>query len=574
MHNYLSATGTAVRDKVEQTLLDEIALGNYVISETKPTIVSALGAVPKPDSEDVRLIHDCSQPEGSAVNNYADTESFKYQTLEDAVRLLKPGYYMAKIDLHHAYRSVSIHPSNYKATGLKWKFKSNPHKVTYLIDTRLPYGGKRAPEIFHRLTQSVRRMMAKKGFRALVVYLDDFLIVGATYAECLEAFNYLLELLQDLGFEISWHKVVSPTQVLIFLGVELNTVSQTMSLPQHKLVELQAFVLGFAQRRRASKRQLQVLAGKLSWASRVVYGGRTFLRRILDVMNGLKSPGAKFLLTDDFYADLAWWSDFLATFNGKCLFLDRVPLTTVQTDACYEAAGAFYNGDWLYYNFSIESFLRIKGNEIKQKLPITLNILRGIFYLLNMNNSYDATFWAVCLVMFFGLFRKSHLLPLSDTKFDSNKQFSRSSFKFYYWGILLTVKWSKTIQFRERSVQIPLPRIPGSIFCPVSSLQHALSFTSGAPAHSHAFSYLDLPYCNRRCMTYRSFVSKLRSCLRSLGVSPDDYAGHSFRRGGASFAFQAGVPIEMIRMLGDWKSNSVFCISLCPFVSGFRALTY
>ena len=357
MHNYLSATGTAVRDKVEQTLLDEIALGNYVISETKPTIVSALGAVPKPDSEDVQLIHDCSQPEGSAVNNYADTESFKYQTLEDAVKLLKPGYYMAKIDLHHAYRSVSIHPSNYKATGLKWKFKSNPHKVTYLIDTRLPYGGKRAPEIFHRLTQSVRRMMAKKGFRALVVYLDDFLIVGATYAECLEAFNYLLELLQDLGFEISWHKVVSPTQVLIFLGVELNTVSQTMSLPQHKLVELQAFVLGFAQRRRASKRQLQVLAGKLSWASRVVYGGRTFLRRILDVMNGLKSPGAKFLLTDDFYADLAWWSDFLAAFNGKCLFLDRVPLTTVQTDACYEAAGAFYNGDWLYYNFSIESFL-------------------------------------------------------------------------------------------------------------------------------------------------------------------------------------------------------------------------
>ena len=164
MHNYLSATGTAVRDKVEQTLLDEIALGNYVISETKPTIVSALGAVPKPDSEDVRLIHDCSQPEGSAVSNYADTESFKYQTLEDAVKLLRPGYYMAKIDLHHAYRSVSIHPSNYKATGLKWKFKSNPHKVTYLIDTRLPYGGKRAPEIFHRLTQSVRRMMAKKGY--------------------------------------------------------------------------------------------------------------------------------------------------------------------------------------------------------------------------------------------------------------------------------------------------------------------------------------------------------------------------------------------------------------------------
>ena len=40
--------------------------------EVKPTIVSAIGAVLKADSEEVRLIYDCSQPEGSAVNDYAD----------------------------------------------------------------------------------------------------------------------------------------------------------------------------------------------------------------------------------------------------------------------------------------------------------------------------------------------------------------------------------------------------------------------------------------------------------------------------------------------------------------------
>ena len=41
-------------------------------------------------------------------------------------------------------------------------------------------------------------------------------------------------------------------------------------------------------------------------------------------------------------------------FNGKCLFLDSKPLVEVQTDACYEAAGAYFGGDWLYYNFTAE----------------------------------------------------------------------------------------------------------------------------------------------------------------------------------------------------------------------------
>ena len=110
MNNYQSATDPAVRDKVEQSLLEEPEAGNYVITNIKPTVVCALSAVPKPDSDEVRLIHDCSQPAGLALNDYVDLESFKYQTLEDALAFLKPRYYMAKIDLRHPYHSsIFIH---------------------------------------------------------------------------------------------------------------------------------------------------------------------------------------------------------------------------------------------------------------------------------------------------------------------------------------------------------------------------------------------------------------------------------------------------------------------------------
>ena len=260
--NYKSAT-THARSQVEAQILSEIAEGNYVTTPHKPTIVSALGAIPKPGSDDVRLIHDCSQPPGGALNDYATHEYFRYQTIDDATKLINQGDFLAKVDLKSAYRSVPIHPSNFQATGLQWQFagESNP---TYLYDTKLPFGAQLSPEIFHRLTQSVRRMMARRGYSAMVVYLDDFLIITPDYESCVMALNTLITLLRQLGFSIAWHKVVGPSQKLTFLGIDIDTNNLTLQLPPKKLAELHSLLVSFSSRKRASRCQLESLAGKLA----------------------------------------------------------------------------------------------------------------------------------------------------------------------------------------------------------------------------------------------------------------------------------------------------------------------
>ena len=106
----------------------------------------------------IRLIHDCSQPSGLALNDYATVKHFQYQTLDDAIALLKPNSWLVKVDLHAAYRSVRIHPDCYDATGIKWRF-SGDEKYTYLHDTRLPFGSSRSPSHFSRIAQSVKRFM-------------------------------------------------------------------------------------------------------------------------------------------------------------------------------------------------------------------------------------------------------------------------------------------------------------------------------------------------------------------------------------------------------------------------------
>ena len=113
-----------------------------MVTQSKPTLVSALGAVPKPDSDELQLIHDCSMPPSKGVNSYVpNIDKLRFQTIDDAMKLLDEGYFLAKIDLRHAYRSVPIHPKNYAAMGLKWIFEGDLVPTYYFIDTRLPFGG-------------------------------------------------------------------------------------------------------------------------------------------------------------------------------------------------------------------------------------------------------------------------------------------------------------------------------------------------------------------------------------------------------------------------------------------------
>ena len=83
MENYMSTKKH--HHLVEEQIKTEIENGCYIITKEKPQLISALGAIPKAD-KGVRIIHDCSQPEGSSVNDYAtDNETFKYQTLKSAI---------------------------------------------------------------------------------------------------------------------------------------------------------------------------------------------------------------------------------------------------------------------------------------------------------------------------------------------------------------------------------------------------------------------------------------------------------------------------------------------------------
>ena len=336
-----------------------------MVCDTKPIIISPMAAIPKPDG-DVRLIHDCSRPTGKAVNDYCTTDWHqKFSTVDNAASLMTQGCFFAKVDLRSAYRSVKISSHSQKVTGFKWTFGN---QEVYLKDTCLPFGGKLSPGIFHRITQAVKRMMARKGFNLLIVYLDDFLIMSESKEACAQALNCLIQLLRKLGFAIHWGKVVDPTNKITFLGIELDSIAMALRLPEEKLQCFREELQSFLQMRRATKRQFQSLAGRLSWAAGVVRGGRVFLRRIFDKISTLKHASHRSIISSTVRSDLVWWQNFLSSFNGRSALLDKKPIECIFTDACNEAAGGSFGCDWFYFNWDQDlpaaSALHINEKEV------------------------------------------------------------------------------------------------------------------------------------------------------------------------------------------------------------------
>ena len=135
--NYKSVTNANVKLQVEKQLCSEIDKGHYLITDTKPLIISALGAIPKPESEELRLIHDCSRPLGNSVNTFAEPQSFQFNTIDNACSYIRRGYHMAKIDLKSGL-SLCGHQSRPLYTyGPSVDLSRGNDKPTYLVDTRL-----------------------------------------------------------------------------------------------------------------------------------------------------------------------------------------------------------------------------------------------------------------------------------------------------------------------------------------------------------------------------------------------------------------------------------------------------
>ena len=317
--NYTSANENTshIAKFLEEELEHEAILGPF---SDKPIDmhISPLLVRDKQNSSAKRSIMDLSWPKGASVNNgvakdiYLGTHyNLKFPSVDfitNSLRNLGPSAQMFKIDISRAFRHIKVDPGDIDLLGIRFENK-------HFLDRSLAFGFHRGSLIFQRCTDAIHYIMAEHGHPLLFNYIDDLIYTGLP-SKMDACFNFLKNLLTDLGLEISVKKFVPPSTSVTCLGILIDSIEKRVSIPQEKLAEITQLCKQWTTKTYCGKRDLQSLLGSLLYVSKCVKHSSFFLNRMLTLLRQ-NYENTKILITSEFCKDLAWFNSFYHIIMGS-----------------------------------------------------------------------------------------------------------------------------------------------------------------------------------------------------------------------------------------------------------------
>ena len=218
-----------------------------------------------------------------------------------------------------------------------------------------------------------------------------------------------------------------------------------------------------------------------------------------------------------------------------------------------------------FFNLDVSSLAHISISHYLRSISINSSFRptpRGIFDITTLYQiskacdtlSDPALYRALFLTAFFGFLRMSNLAPHSSSKFDHTRHLLRQDIIFHPPGVHLLIKWTKTLQDYNSHHLIQLPELNNFFLCPTRALKTLLKsrpLPPSAPLFANNFS----PFSSVIDTHVRDSLKKI---LTLLGISPSGHGFHTFRRSGATFAFDHNVPLQNIMSHGLWRSSAVW----------------
>ncbi len=175
------------------------------------------------------------------------------------------------------------------------------------------------------------------------------------------------------------------------------------------------------------------------------------------------------------------------------------------------------------------------------KRPIGFVELGKIYQLIDTNTFKGAREWAAYVISFFGLLRRSEIL-------DSRLKFHHIS--VHDSGISITIPFSKT-NLQPHIVQLCKR---DDFLCPLRAFLHYSSFIPSLLQSIRSCPVFLSSELTTKIVDHRSMSATLKSRLTTIGLNAADYGWHSWRRGGTTAMFAAGIAETMIQSHGRWAS--------------------
>ncbi|XP_078616244.1 uncharacterized protein LOC144884664 [Branchiostoma floridae x Branchiostoma japonicum] len=297
------------------------------------------------------------------LNQYVLAPHFKMEGLQDLKSLIRPGDWMASLDIQDAYFHIPIHPSFRKL--LRFQFQSRLWEFQVC-----PFGLNCIPRAFTKITKPIIAVIRSQGIR-IIIYLDDILILGTSAQECRDNLKFVIDLLTSLGFLLNWEKSqLIPTQKITFLGMVIDSLLLTFSLPEEKVMNLVQTCSSLQGSQQISLRQLARVLGKMTASVLAVLPAPLYYRALQTLLNDSRTQGLswedKVTLPQEARQELLVWSQCLSQWNGKVFVNPQGPILTITSDASLQGWGATCENNQTGGRWSLsESKLHINELELK-----------------------------------------------------------------------------------------------------------------------------------------------------------------------------------------------------------------
>ena len=269
------------------------------------------------------------------LNDFVKHVHFKMSSIKEVLSLLQENYFFMTIDFKDAYFSVRIQPEDRKWLRFMWNNQSFQF-------TCLPQGLTSAPRVFTKLLKPVLSHLRSLGI-LIVCYIDDCILMASSAQELEDNAMYALQLFDSIGLTVNVKKsVLFPTQEVEFLGLILNSVTMTASLPSRRKESIKAHGLRLLHGA-STLRDLAAFIG-LAVASEAAVNLAPLRYKYLEIVRNqaltLSNGNYDSIISLDSHARdmIRWWIDNIDSQTNS--LVSCPPDLEIHTDACLTGWGA------------------------------------------------------------------------------------------------------------------------------------------------------------------------------------------------------------------------------------------
>lgn len=324
-HYRNSSTLDAVLPECWDQLQKYMALGAVEEIHESPILCHPLLAVIK-EGCNPRMCLDLSRN----FNEFLDPQHFNLQAIHTAVEISTPYCYYAKLDLSSCFLTFPLSPAF--AAMMTFRFGGKFYRFN-----NMPFGLSSAPRIASLLLDVVSSVLYDKGVRH-TRYLDDFLFIGTTPEAVTLSLIIACQVFESFGLMLNTKKIEGPSQQMPFLGLLLDSVAQTVSLPASKKADAKALISSILAKERVTSKTLRSLLGKLSFLSSVLPAARPFMRQCIDAASNPNFSRPR-RLSNSFKQELRFWLENLDVWDGTRKWMLSAEPFVFASDASTEGFG-------------------------------------------------------------------------------------------------------------------------------------------------------------------------------------------------------------------------------------------